>query len=236
MPRKGEASIAVIIPTYQEEKYIGRLLSQLVRVDYPLEIIVVDGGSKDRTVEIAKEYTDKVYQMNQRGIPKAKNYGASRSRAEILLFLDADVNVPPNFTDKLIEAFSDKRVVGATCNIMPAEPRPLEFAFFLLYNLLLRFFSKFKPHCRGEFMAVRRDKFMEAGGFDEDLPCQEDHEFAMRVSKLGRFVFINDLTVYETMRRFRRLGLLKVVKTWFIDYIYLTLFGMPLSKTWRAIR
>ncbi|MDH5441952.1 MAG: glycosyltransferase, partial [Candidatus Bathyarchaeota archaeon] len=89
--RRGEREkFSVIIPTYMEGRYIKRTLSSLAGIDNPLEIIVVDGGSQDGTIEIAKRFTDKVYQINERGISRAKNYGAEKASGNILVFLDAD--------------------------------------------------------------------------------------------------------------------------------------------------
>jgi len=231
-----EARVSVVIPTYQEGEYLERTLSNLAKSDDSIEIIVVDGGSEDGTVQIAKRFTRKVYQISQRGISKARNYGAKRSVSEILLFLDADVTPRQDFVQKIIETFSSGNVVGATCNIMPLHPKLAELAFFVFYNSLIRFCSKFKPHSRGEFMAVRRKEFIGVNGFDESLPCLEDHDLAFRISRLGRFVFISDLTVYETLRRIRKTGLSKVIGTWTIDYISLMVRGKPLSKVWHSIR
>ncbi len=225
-----------MIPTFQEGKYISELLSKLIKADPDLEIIVVDGGSADETVKAAKAFTDKVYVLNKRGIGRARNYGAYRASGEIVIFMDADVEPPPEFIEKVASAFMEKNVVGATCNIMPKKPKILEHAFFHIYNLLLRLLTHFKPHSRGEFLAVRRKAFLRIGGFDEKLPCLEDHDLAFRISKVGRFIFINNLTVYESMRRFRRMGFLNVLKLWISNYISLLLFHRTISKSWEPVR
>ena len=231
-----EIAVSVIIPTYLEGRYIEATLSNLIRTDPPIEVIVVDGGSTDETEEIAKHFTKKVYRINERGIAKARNYGARRSSGKILLFLDADVTPPADFLGEIIKVFKDSRVVGATCNIMPAHPKLGELIFFLFYNKLIWFVSKLRPHSRGEFLAVRRKQFMAVEGFDENLPCLEDHDLALRISRLGKFVFISDLTAYETMRRFRKTGLTKVVTMWTMNYISVLLRGRPISKVWHSVR
>ena len=73
-------------------------------------------------------------------------------------------------------------------------------------------------------------------GFDEEIPCIEDHDLAHRLSSRGKFVFIKDLTVYESLRRFRRLGIFKVVGTWLMDYFSFILRRKPVSITWQPIR
>ncbi|UCF58284.1 MAG: glycosyltransferase [Candidatus Bathyarchaeota archaeon] len=229
-------TVSVVIPAFQEEKYIAATLSRLVNIDHLVEIIVVDGGSKDKTVEIAKRFTDKVYVLRKRGIARARNYGAERACGDVLVFLDADVVTTTDFVEKVLETFSDSTVVGATCSIMPVKPRFHEKVFFYLHNSLTRILTRFKPHSRGEFFVVRRSEFLKVSGFNESLPCSEDHELAFRLSKRGRFVFIKDLTVYESLRRFRKLGLFRVVGIWLANYLSFVIRGKNVSKVWLPVR
>jgi len=231
-------AISVIIPTLQEGNYIAKILSRLQRVKPPIEIIVVDGGSSDKTVEIARRFTDKVYSIKKRGISIGRNHGVKYANGDILVFLDTDVIFPLDFVEKTKKAFEDTIVVGATCNIMPnpSQSRLDATIFFYHYNALVRTFNKIKPHSRGEFFAVRKSAFLRAEGFDENMPCLEDHDLANRLSKLGKFVFIRNLTVYESLRRFRKLGFWHVIGTWFIDYIFFTIRGRPFSDIWQPVR
>jgi len=143
---------------------------------------------------------------------------------------------PTDFAEKVIDVFNDPSVVGATCNIMPLQSQSGAIAFFRVYNMMLRFSAGFKPHARGEFFAVRKSAFNAVEGFDESMPCLEDHDLANRLSRLGRFVFISDLTAYESLRRFRRLGFWRVVWVWFTDYVSFMLRGKPISETWKPVR
>ena len=238
MPKSPEKPmISIIVPTFQEGEYITNTMLNLRKAakNFPIEIIVVDGGSVDDTVEKVKNFTNKVYRIG-RGIAKARNFGAKHSNGDILLFMDADVILPNGFAEKLVEIFRNPKVVGATCNIMPLKPNLSEKIFFYLYNGLLRFISRFKPHSRGEFLAVRKSAFFAVNGFNENLPCIEDHDLAIRLSKIGKFVYIEDLTVFESMRRFRKLGLPRVIYTWFIDYLFYTIRKKPISKEWKVVR
>ncbi|MEM1838269.1 MAG: glycosyltransferase [Candidatus Bathyarchaeia archaeon] len=233
---KNRLSASIVIPALQEEKYIGNLLSKIVSINPNLEIIVVDGGSTDNTVNIARKFTEKVYVLKERGIGKARNYGAHRASGDIIFFMDADVEPPQDFLEKTLSAFKRSDTVGVTCNIMPKDPSLCELAFFKFYNLLLYIVSFLKPHSQGKFFAVKREAFLKIGGFNENLPCVEDHEMAFRLSKVGRVVFLRNLTVYESMRRFRKEGFLKVLKSWIINYISLILYDRTVSKSWEPVR
>lgn len=237
MQTKDNLLVSIVIPTLQEEKYIGSLLSKLANINKNVEIIVVDGGSTDKTVEIARSFTDKVFILRERGIGRARNYGAGKASGDIIIFVDADMDLPDNFLKKVLSAFiGDRRVVGLTCTIMPRDPLPHEITFFRLYNLAFWAASLIKPHLRGQFLAVRRDAFMKVGGFREDLPCCEDHDLAFRLSRIGRVIFLKDLIVYESMRRFRGKGLLNVLKTWARDYMALLIMKRTISRSWEPVR
>jgi cellulose synthase/poly-beta-1,6-N-acetylglucosamine synthase-like glycosyltransferase len=101
-----------IVPTLNEEKYLQACLSSIVNqrtcVDY--ELIVVDGGSKDRTVAIAERYADKVICLGRRGIWLGRNEGASRARGRLLLFIDADTSVPANYLEVAHGVMQDEQV------------------------------------------------------------------------------------------------------------------------------
>lgn len=241
MDMEAKKRVSVIIPTLEEEKYIGKTLSSLIQFAPKIEIIVVDGCSIDRTVEIAKHFADKVYNIEERGISKAKNCGAKHAEGEILVFLDADVIVPHDFLEKVLMTFENCHIVAATCRNMPVRPKFSEFIYFFLFNLLTRFSvavlpkTRFKYGSRGEFIAVRRSEFFKVGGFNEKIACLEDYDITFRLSKLGKFAFIEGLTVYESMRRIRRIGLLMITNVWTTELLSWLVYGAPKSKVWEVV-
>lgn len=233
-----QSKVSVVIPTFHEGKYIRKTLSCLSEVK-DIEIIVVDSGSKDGTVKVARRFTDKVFVIRERGISKAKNYGAMQAKGDMLVFIDADVIVPFNFLEKVKSVFKEY-VVGATCHILPIKPRLREQIFLVTHNivvkLLLRCPVSLLKHSRGEFIAVEKKAFMAVGGFNEELPCFEDHDLTWKLSQIGKFVFINDLTVYESMRRIRTWGLLKTIRIWALNFITYVIRRKAYSHIWTPIR
>lgn len=234
--------ISVIIPTLEEERYIGKTLASLINFIPEIEIIVVDGGSKDKTVEIARRYTEKVFRITERGISKAKNLGAKYAQGDILVFIDADVAVPDDFLLRVIRIFQNPDIVGATCNIMPAKPKLFEFIYFFLLNLFIRFSikalpkTKFKLGSRGEFFAVRKKEFLKIGGFNEKIACLEDFDITFRLFEFRKFAFAEDLVVFESMRRIRKLGLSKILRVWTTEFLAYLIYGVPKSQVWKVVR
>jgi len=234
--------ISVIIPTLEEERYIGKTLACLVKFIPEIEIIVIDGGSRDKTVKIARRYTEKVFRTSEKGISKAKNLGAEHAQGDILVFLDADVTVPDDFLLKVYRVFQNPDILGTTCNIMPARPKLFEFVYFTFLNLLIHFSikalpkTKFKLGSRGEFFAVRTKEFRKIGGFLEKIACLEDFDITFRLFEFRKFEFAKDLIVYESLRRVRKLGLLKILRVWATEFLVYLIYGIPKSQVWKVVR
>jgi len=235
--------ISIIIPTFKEAKYIDETLNSIEKLDGSIEVILVETVSEEtRTLEnVVKNHEGvQLYKIKERGIAKAKNYGAQKAHGNILLFLDADVFVTKDVVKQVSRVFKDPSVIGATCNNYPAKPKFSELLFFKFYNALIRLVlslppSKFK-HSRGEFVAVRKAHFERVGGFNERLVCMEDADLARRLSMLGKFVFINDLVVYESMRRIRKLGLFRTFILWSKNWVFYIIKSDVVAKEWKPVR
>lgn len=234
--------ISVIIPTFQEEGYIERTLASIAVFKPEVEIIIVDGDSKDKTVSIASQYADKIQIVSGRGIAKAKNRGATQAKGDILVFLDSDVIVPPEFLQRIKATFRNQTIIAASCQIMPLHYNVLEFIYFLFLNLLIRFSvqalpkTKFKLGFRGEFIAVRKNEFLKVGGFNETIACLEDVDITFRLFEFRKFGYIENMVVYESLRRIRKRGLFNILKLWATEYIVYLVHGLPKSRVWEVAR
>lgn len=131
--------ISVIVPTYNEGKTIERCLQSLRKQTFKdYEIVVVDGHSRDKTVNIAKKYADKILFDEEKGAGVARNLAAKVVDSEIVAFVDSDTMVPENWVETINAAF-EKGIVGVTGPLIPEGGGFFErFVFMICFNLLMR--------------------------------------------------------------------------------------------------
>jgi glycosyltransferase involved in cell wall biosynthesis len=212
--------ISVVIPTLNEEKYIEKTLLSLKAqtIKVPYEIIVVDSNSKDRTVEIARKYADKVIITKRKGIAVGRNVGAKYARGEILVFVDADTVLLPNVLEKAYNEIRKRDVSLVSCPIVPMTPSLLIHLMYRVYNQFSISSIKFgRPQISGMFMVTKRKIFDSVGGFNENLKILEDFDFSEKVSKLGKVKMITSVFVLTSPRRLEKWGKLKSA----INYVFL---------------
>src|SRR5512146_386881 len=108
---------SVIVPASNEGKRIGAGLESInaQHTAHSYELIVSDSGSTDGTVSIAREYTDRVVVCKEKGTARARNEGAKLAGGDILVFIDSDTIVSPDYIDTVARAFKDPRLLAASC-------------------------------------------------------------------------------------------------------------------------
>ncbi|MBW1807472.1 MAG: TIGR04283 family arsenosugar biosynthesis glycosyltransferase [Deltaproteobacteria bacterium] len=196
--------ISVIIPTLDEEKAIADCLAQFDS-DAEVEVLVSDGGSRDRTLQIVAEHTAVKTISTRRGRGPQLNEGARQSGGDVLLFLHCDCQLPLTWKQAILSAMSDPGVVGGYFHLRTSAPDSGPF-----YNLVLRaadLRSRFLNHPYGDSgIFVRREVFERLGGY-LDIPIMEDYEFSKRLVGEGRIIRLPD-EIRTSARRFRA-GMLK---------------------------
>ena len=221
--------ISVIIPTLNEEKYIEKTLLSLKAqtIKVPYEIIVVDSNSKDKTVEIARKYADKVIVTKRRGIAVGRNVGAKYARGEILVFVDADTVLLPNVLEKAYNEIKNRDVSLVSCPIVPMTPSLLLHLMYRFYNQFSTSSIKFgRPQISGMFMVTKKSIFDAVSGFDEKLKILEDFDFSEKVSKFGKVKMITDTFVLTSPRRLEKWGKVKSA----INYVFWIYFPYLFAK------
>jgi len=213
--------ISVIIPTLNEEGMIRQLGTDLGQHDG--EIILVDGGSTDQTVAVAREAGFRVIHCPA-GRGRQLNLGAASSRGKILLFLHADTRVPATFGPDILHCLATKTpLVGAFRLGVDQGDAMLRLVVFFsnLRSTLLRL-----PY-GDQALFMRRTTFDRLGTFP-DLEIMEDFALIRRARRLGRVITINR-SVMTSPRRWQRHG---VIRTTLINQLMILGFlaGVP-AKT-----
>jgi glycosyltransferase involved in cell wall biosynthesis len=179
------ATVTVCVAAYNEERHIGRLLDSLWNQSQtPLEVIVADDGSRDRTAEIAAARGATVLRLEHRGPAEARNAAARIARGDMLVFLDGDMACDSHFIERLTLPIAEGRAVGTftreirIANVANRWARAYAALSWSPRDRLLP--SDFPDHW-DIFHAIRRESFLAVGGYD-DIGYGEDRTVA---AKLG---------------------------------------------------
>lgn len=238
--------ISFIIPTLNEEKTIEKILSCILSYTGDKEIILSDGKSKDKTLEIAKRYASKMAIHNKphrQTISEARNDGAKLASGDCLVFLDADTYIerPDEFFAKLLALFAKHTdMVGATVSIRVLKEFEtlgdmIVFTSLGYYNYILNNVIG-SAGAAGEFQMIRRATFEKVGGFDERIVASEDYELFRRLHRFGKTRFVSKLTIYHTGRRAHAIGWPKLLCTWIMNDLSVRFTKRSATKEWTEVR
>lgn len=206
--------LAIIIPTLNEEHFIGYLLDSIINQNVqPKEIVMVDAYSKDKTIARIKSRQFflpqlKVFQIARFTIARQRNFGAEQTTAKHLLFLDADMVLKDKKTlGKYMSEVDLKKPEAAAAYNYPLSNFWKDKIFFFAMNSFYTFIKPFWPMANGMNIYMRRDFFKKIGGFDEVIRVGEDHELIQRVVKnVGKFIYLENVKVYTSVRRYSKEG------------------------------
>ncbi len=239
---------SIIIPTLNEEKLLPQLLKVLdnlqLREKYKYEIIISDGGSNDKTLTIAQKHADIVLtnKSNQRqNISMGRNLGGNAANGEILIFYNGDI-LPKNISEvfKTIEnKFINSDYLAMTCcvKVFTEEQKFVDLVFQTFYNYYFHFLNIIGLGMgRGECHIIRKSVFDEFGGYNESLAAGEDFDLFKRIRQKGKIFFARNLVVFESPRRYRKLGHFRIFFTWLINSIYIIFSKSSKSKEWKEVR
>ena len=204
--------ISIIIPTYNEEEYLPKLLESIKSQDFTdYEVIVADAQSNDNTREIAKEYGCVVVEGGLPGI--GRNNGAKVAKGEILLFLDSDLELTENYLTNVIEEFEADGLGIAITQMTPLSEKKRDKYLHDLANWFMIAVENIKPHGAGCYGIIsRKELHDECNGFDEDLSFGEDTDYIERLAEISEFKVLRNAKIGVSTRRLEEEGLYTLLK------------------------
>jgi len=204
--------ISIIIATLNNEQTIGDCLKAIFELNYPqefLEVIIVDGCSKDATVQIAEQYPVKVVSAPLNA-PAAYNYAMKIACHDIVGFIDSDAKVEKEWLNKLVTHLADPQVAGVSGGIETWNNEN-SWARSIGYDMANRYarLKKYATRIATMNLLIKKSVIEEAGGFDEHLPSQYDTDLGFRITRMGyKIVFDANAKCYHfnrtTVRAFFR--------------------------------
>lgn len=210
--------ISVIIPTYNEGANVGRLIQHLMRYrgQNLLEILVIDGGSRDNTVAVAEQAGAWVYMASKKGRAAQMNTGARLAKGDLLYFVHADTIPPVTYARNIYQALQQGYRIGCFR------------AKFDSNNLLLKinsYCTRFERlMCRGgdQTLFITKAFFDKLGGYDEYYTVMEEYDLIRRACSSEKFKIINS-EVQVSARKYDNNSYLSVN---FANLVVFTMFRM----------
>ena len=206
--KKLDPFVSIIVPCYNEEKFMPGLLENLIHQDYPkdlLEILIIDGGSTDLTKTIILKYSGtssfiRLLDNKKRFVPFALNLGIRASKGDVIIRMDAHSEYPVNYVSSLVKNLMELNAdnVGGVWDTVPGNNSICSHAIsrvlsspFGIGNALYRLNVKTVRNVDTvPFGCYRREVFERIGYFDEDLLRNQDDEFNARLKKNGGTVYL----------------------------------------------
>lgn len=201
---KKAIEISVVIPAYNAETTLDSCLDSLKKQTVePFQVILVDDCSTDRTASIASEAGFEIVSFSSRGGPAiARNAGADKAEGDIILFLDADVIIPPDLIERIIDCFNSDSSTVAVQTLYspccPAEDMVSRYQNFYYYHALARIKENSTATFATWCAAILRNTFIETGGFNTNIPepTVEDEELGYEIADRGQKIALaKDLQV-----------------------------------------
>jgi glycosyltransferase involved in cell wall biosynthesis len=217
--------LTIVIITLNEEENLPRLLRSIKKQTVPpCEVVVSDAGSTDRTREIAKEFGAKIVEG---GLPSVgRNRGAEAASGEIILFLDADVELlDERFLETALNEIQARNLDVATCDVDPMSNAKIDKVLHKAYNVYVRLCGSFLAHAPGFCLFARKKTHEKIKGFDEHVIFAEDHDYVRRaVRAKQKFGFVK-AAIQVSTRRLERDGRANIFIKYVLGELHLVFLG-----------
>jgi len=236
--------ISLIIPAYNEEKYIGTCLEYAIKNSNNLfmEIIVIDNASTDNTSAIALKYPNvRVVREDKKGLTKARQRGYEESKGDILAYIDADTRMPELWCDVLIKEFDKNKnlvCLSGPCfyyDISLIKKIFVKYVYWYLLGMPTYYFVGYMV--QGSNFAIKRETLNKMNGFDTNIEFYgEDTNIARRASEFGKVKFKSDFIIYASGRRFYNQGLIKTGLIYMSNFLSEAFTHKPTTNNYKDFR
>lgn len=204
-------SIAIIIPTLNEERYLPLLLNQITsQTKQPDEVIIADCASQDGTIAVAEKFSKrlplKIAHSKIQTPAAARNAGSKLAKSDYLLFIDADSGIPKDAVARMVEAISSRPVDFVGVSFISDGRHWIDVTLTRLVRLKMYISMNItkKLWTIGGVMCVKATMHRKVGGFDEALSAHDDTDYARRLRKAGAsFIYLRNLRTVTSSRRWQ---------------------------------
>ncbi|WP_032522540.1 TIGR04283 family arsenosugar biosynthesis glycosyltransferase [Prochlorococcus marinus] len=202
--------ISIIIPTINEANNLPLLLSDLSIIQKEGEIIVVDCGSDDKTIDIANIYGAKVYKAKERNRGLQLDMGANNSKGEWLIFLHADTRLTNDWFRKINSILNGDKDYIFYFKFKINNKKIIYRVLEILVNFRSQYFKK--PY-GDQGLIIHRNTYFKNDGFRK-IPLMEDVDFLRRLNKKKDLKQLN-LPIFISSRKWERTNIfLQAIKNW----------------------
>lgn len=232
--RNDSLKVSVVIPVYNEEKYIGACLESLIKQNVkPDEILVIDNNSTDNSINIIKNYPVKIVHETKQGMIPARDRGFNEARYDIIIRTDADTILPVNWIKRIKKVFDNEDIVAVSgpasfydlpSLVRSSKSKALSLKFIMSYNKIVK--QLLKHDCLyGPNYAIRKQAWeqIKSSVCLDDKKVHEDLDLAIHIAPLGKIKFMHSLVVKTSARRWKR-------PEAYIEYLYRGLVSIQRHK------
>jgi glycosyltransferase involved in cell wall biosynthesis len=213
--------LSIIIPTLNEQDFLPILLDSIIDQDYAgtYEVIVVDGGSDDKTSDIVSTYKERLpvlsFYAYDKGISRQRNYGAKKAKYSTLVFLDADMKLAEHALVNIARQVASKDNFVAIPFISTYAGKFIDYFFVVMSYFYFLCVQHTNPITSGMCIITTKQVHDRIGGFNERLTHAEDIDYGLRAHRSGsrHYIFFSVMT-RTSARRLDQLGRMHVALTW----------------------
>ncbi len=219
------SSVSIVIPAYNEEKYLPKTLESIKNQTHKAdEILVINASSTDDTARAARKLGAKVLTYPKNTIGFSRQMGIISAQSDIVIQTDADAVLPPQWIERIYSYLNNKKYIGYFGGFRITDG-PLWYRLYI--NFIQPFFNTVAytifrfPFATGQNMGFWRDEALRAGGIPKDFKIAEDMEIARRLQSIGRIKFTQSEYVIASGRRGYEKGILwRIFKVFFFYFFF----------------